>query len=285
MDRRSDHDRRPDDDGHRAQLDRHRAHPGRARPARLPDAARRRGDQRAALDEHRRRPAPRPSAARRAAVRRLPRPRRSRSSRRPSCRARPSPRPTCGARAPSATGRRRRSPSRSAASCAAGERFVYAYYGGVDKTAHERGFGEFYDAELRSADRLVGDVLDALPPGAVLLVTADHGQVEVGDRIIEPDPRPARPGRPAVGRGPLPLVARPPRRRPTSWPRRPPSATRTSPGSSPASRSSTSTGSVPPSPRPSPPASATSPSSPFAPVSFFDPADSGPFELSAATAR
>ena len=43
---------------------------------------------------------------------------------------------------------------------AAGERFVYAYYGGVDKTAHERGFGEFYDAELRAADRLVGDILD-----------------------------------------------------------------------------------------------------------------------------
>ena len=68
----------------------------------------------------------------------------------------------------------------------AGERFVYAYYGGVDKTAHERGFGDFYDAELRAADRLVGDVLEALPPGAVLLVTADHGQVDVGDRIIEP---------------------------------------------------------------------------------------------------
>src|SRR5262245_53883815 len=30
----------------------------------------------------------------------------------------------------------------------AGERVVYAYYGGVDKTAHERGFGEFYEAEL-----------------------------------------------------------------------------------------------------------------------------------------
>ena len=41
---------------------------------------------------------------------------------------------------------------------AAGERFVYAYYGGIDKTAHERGFGEFYDAELRFADRLVADV-------------------------------------------------------------------------------------------------------------------------------
>ena len=70
----------------------------------------------------------------------------------------------------------------------AGERFVYAYYGGVDKTAHERGFGEFYDAELRAADRLVGDLLDVLPPGAVLLVTADHGQVQVGDNIVHPEP-------------------------------------------------------------------------------------------------
>ena len=68
----------------------------------------------------------------------------------------------------------------------AGERFVYAYYGGIDKIAHERGFGDFYDAELRTADRLVADVLELLPPGAVLLVTADHGQVEVGERIIHP---------------------------------------------------------------------------------------------------
>jgi predicted AlkP superfamily pyrophosphatase or phosphodiesterase len=68
----------------------------------------------------------------------------------------------------------------------AGERFVYAYYGGVDKIAHERGFGDYYDAELRAADRLVGDLLDVLPPGAVLIVTADHGQVEVGDNIITP---------------------------------------------------------------------------------------------------
>lgn len=67
-----------------------------------------------------------------------------------------------------------------------GERFVYAYYDGVDKIAHERGFGEFYDAELATADRLVADVIDRLPAGAVLLVTADHGQVDVGDRIVEP---------------------------------------------------------------------------------------------------
>ncbi len=67
-----------------------------------------------------------------------------------------------------------------------GERFVYAYYGGIDKIAHERGFGAYYDAELRTADRLVGDVLDQLPAGAVVLVTADHGQVQVGDAIVHP---------------------------------------------------------------------------------------------------
>ena len=68
----------------------------------------------------------------------------------------------------------------------AGERFVYAYYGNVDKIAHERGFGEYYEAELRVADRMVGDILDSLPAGAALLVTADHGQVEVGERIVKP---------------------------------------------------------------------------------------------------
>lgn len=69
-----------------------------------------------------------------------------------------------------------------------GERLVYAYYGNIDKIAHERGFGEYYEAELRTADRLVGDVLEALPDGSVLLITADHGQVEVADRVIAPSP-------------------------------------------------------------------------------------------------
>lgn len=64
----------------------------------------------------------------------------------------------------------------------AGETFVYAYYDGIDKVAHERGFGPFYEAELRAADRLVADVLSVLPPECALLVTADHGQVHVGER-------------------------------------------------------------------------------------------------------
>ena len=66
----------------------------------------------------------------------------------------------------------------------AGERFVYAYYDGVDKVAHEFGLGEHYEAEVVAADRLVGDLLAALPPGACLLVTADHGQVHVGEAVV-----------------------------------------------------------------------------------------------------
>ncbi len=65
-----------------------------------------------------------------------------------------------------------------------GEPFVYAYYEGIDKVSHEYGLGEHYDAELRYVDRLVGDICELLPPGAVLAVTADHGQVSVGDNII-----------------------------------------------------------------------------------------------------
>ncbi len=65
-----------------------------------------------------------------------------------------------------------------------GERFVYAYYDGIDKVAHERGFGPFYDAELVAVDRLVTLVIDALPAGAALVVTADHGQVHVGERTV-----------------------------------------------------------------------------------------------------
>jgi predicted AlkP superfamily pyrophosphatase or phosphodiesterase len=65
----------------------------------------------------------------------------------------------------------------------AGAPFVYAYYEGIDKIAHAEGLGDFYDDELRGADRLVGDVLDVLPPGCALVVTADHGQVEVGGSV------------------------------------------------------------------------------------------------------
>jgi hypothetical protein len=66
---------------------------------------------------------------------------------------------------------------------AGGAPFVYAYYEGIDRVAHAEGLGAYYEDELRAADRLVGDVLEALPTDAVLVVTADHGQIDVGGAI------------------------------------------------------------------------------------------------------
>lgn len=64
------------------------------------------------------------------------------------------------------------------------EPFVYAYYDGLDKVAHEYGLGEHYDAELSWLDVLVDRLLSRLPRGAALVVTADHGEVEVLDPPI-----------------------------------------------------------------------------------------------------
>jgi hypothetical protein len=59
---------------------------------------------------------------------------------------------------------------------------VYAYYPGVDTVAHEFGLHDGYLArELADTDRLVGQLLDALPDDAALLVTADHGEVHVDE--------------------------------------------------------------------------------------------------------
>ncbi|MGH3665536.1 MAG: alkaline phosphatase family protein, partial [Egibacteraceae bacterium] len=68
-------------------------------------------------------------------------------------------------------------------------RFAYAYYDGIDKVAHEFGLrNAFLPAELSAVDRLVADLLDALPDTWALLVTADHGQVHVGaDAVVALD--------------------------------------------------------------------------------------------------
>ncbi len=64
-----------------------------------------------------------------------------------------------------------------------GEPFVYAYYDGMDKVAHSSGLGERYDAELRATDRLVADLVERLPSGTVVVVTADHGQIDIGLQV------------------------------------------------------------------------------------------------------
>lgn len=69
-----------------------------------------------------------------------------------------------------------------------GHDFVYAYYDGIDKIAHERGFGPFYESELRMTDDLVARLIDALPVGTTLCIVADHGQVMTGEAIVHLDP-------------------------------------------------------------------------------------------------
>lgn len=68
-----------------------------------------------------------------------------------------------------------------------GEPFVYAYYEGIDKVAHEYGLDPRYESELRWVDHLVAELLATLPTGTCLAVIADHGQIEVGDNLIELD--------------------------------------------------------------------------------------------------
>ena len=57
---------------------------------------------------------------------------------------------------------------------------MYAYYPGVDTIAHEFGLHDrVFARELAFVDRFVGELLDALPRDAALLVTSDHGQVHL----------------------------------------------------------------------------------------------------------
>lgn len=61
---------------------------------------------------------------------------------------------------------------------------VYTYHGDLDLTGHVRGpASRAWELELANADRLATALADELPSGATLLVTADHGMVELDDRI------------------------------------------------------------------------------------------------------
>jgi len=59
---------------------------------------------------------------------------------------------------------------------------VYAYHPDVDKAGHLFGVDTPpWRAAVADADRLVEILLDRLPPGGALVVTADHGQLNVPD--------------------------------------------------------------------------------------------------------
>jgi hypothetical protein len=57
---------------------------------------------------------------------------------------------------------------------------VYVYWGEVDKTGHHHGSGSWqWGDELEALDRELARLARSLPTGAQLLVTADHGMVDV----------------------------------------------------------------------------------------------------------
>jgi hypothetical protein len=63
---------------------------------------------------------------------------------------------------------------------AARRSLVYCYYGDLDATGHRAGLGsDAWRTELARVDRWVAQVAAGLPAGTLLLVTSDHGMLDV----------------------------------------------------------------------------------------------------------
>lgn len=66
--------------------------------------------------------------------------------------------------------------------------FCYAYHSEVDMMGHLYGPGSpAWRIQLRLVDRLVESIVEALPPGGLLAVVADHGMVSVGTDDVDID--------------------------------------------------------------------------------------------------
>ncbi len=74
----------------------------------------------------------------------------------------------------------------AAAVRASARSLVYVYWGDLDKVGHVRGCGSYeWCDELAAVDLAVRSLAARLPPDTLLVVTADHGMVDVpaGDRL------------------------------------------------------------------------------------------------------
>ncbi len=62
-------------------------------------------------------------------------------------------------------------------------RLVYLYWGDVDTAGHHKGWGSWeWGEQVESVDRELARLARSLPTGTTLLVTADHGMVDVGHK-------------------------------------------------------------------------------------------------------
>ncbi|TQK27234.1 alkaline phosphatase family protein [Arthrobacter sp. SLBN-53] len=67
---------------------------------------------------------------------------------------------------------------------AADRTLVYAYHGDLDMTGHVRGpQSESWALELAQIDLMIRLIAERLPAGSALIVTADHGMVQVADPV------------------------------------------------------------------------------------------------------
>jgi hypothetical protein len=61
-----------------------------------------------------------------------------------------------------------------------GPRLAYLYWGAVDTAGHEHGWrSKPWQTEVRALDRQLARLAAALPAGTLLVITADHGMVDV----------------------------------------------------------------------------------------------------------
>lgn len=59
---------------------------------------------------------------------------------------------------------------------------AYTYFGDLDATGHRKGVGSSaWRHQLAHVDRLAEQIGTALPPGSALLITADHGMVDLAE--------------------------------------------------------------------------------------------------------
>lgn len=75
------------------------------------------------------------------------------------------------------------------AACVVGlqsSRVVLAYYDIIDKVAHAEGLGAAYDNAVSDADALLRALRAAVQDNVRIVVTADHGQVDVGPAALSP---------------------------------------------------------------------------------------------------
>ena len=61
---------------------------------------------------------------------------------------------------------------------------VLCYHDAIDKVAHSSGLGADYDAEIARAERLVVELRAAASDDVAIVVTSDHGQLDVGSSAI-----------------------------------------------------------------------------------------------------